>query len=124
MSFFGGGYGSYGGYGGGFGGNRRFEEQYHCYSVAYADKPHLEVRSIASSVLIEEFVSFIDFPTTRMREVPFVHYVSRDGVLTDRDCINFWNDDETNDDNIPTLAQNQSTEIKERRQDLVATIGV
>ena len=21
---------------------RRFEEQYHCYSVAYADKPHLE----------------------------------------------------------------------------------
>jgi len=42
MSFFGGGYGSYGGYGGGFGGNRRFEEQYHCYSVAYADKPHLE----------------------------------------------------------------------------------
>ena len=28
--------------GGGFG--RRFEEQYHCYSVAYADKSHLEVR--------------------------------------------------------------------------------
>jgi hypothetical protein len=23
---------------------QRFEEQYHCYSVAYADKPHLEVR--------------------------------------------------------------------------------
>jgi hypothetical protein len=22
----------------------RFEEQYHCYSVAYADKSHLEVR--------------------------------------------------------------------------------
>ena len=22
---------------------RRFEEQYHCYSVAYADKAHLEV---------------------------------------------------------------------------------
>jgi hypothetical protein len=22
---------------------RRFEEQYHCYSVAYADKSHLEV---------------------------------------------------------------------------------
>jgi hypothetical protein len=22
---------------------QRFEEQYHCYSVAYADKPHLEV---------------------------------------------------------------------------------
>lgn len=31
----------------GFTGGRmpqRFEEQYHCYSVAYADKPHLEVR--------------------------------------------------------------------------------
>lgn len=30
------------GFSGGFGGNRRFEEQYHCYSVAYADKSHLE----------------------------------------------------------------------------------
>ena len=32
--------------GGGFGGGaprRRFEEQYHCYSVAAADKAHLEV---------------------------------------------------------------------------------
>ena len=29
--------------GGGFA-PRRFEEQYHCYSVAYADKAHLEVR--------------------------------------------------------------------------------
>ena len=46
----------FGGPGGGFGGGlpmgaggmmmpRRFEEQYHCYSVAYADKAHLEVRS-------------------------------------------------------------------------------
>lgn len=26
--------------------SRRFEEQYHCYSVAYADKSHLEVRSV------------------------------------------------------------------------------
>lgn len=25
---------------------QRFEEQYHCYSVAYADKPHLEVRKV------------------------------------------------------------------------------
>jgi hypothetical protein len=30
---------------GGYGGSaRRFEEQYHCYSVAYADKSRLEVR--------------------------------------------------------------------------------
>jgi len=45
MSFFGSGYGGGyggGGFGGGYGSNRRFEEQYHCYSVAYADKPHLE----------------------------------------------------------------------------------
>ena len=35
--------GMMGGAGGGFG-PRRFEEQYHCYSVAYADKAHLEVR--------------------------------------------------------------------------------
>jgi ubiquitin fusion degradation protein 1 len=33
-----------GGFGGGFGmSGRRFEEQYHCYSVAYADKSQLEV---------------------------------------------------------------------------------
>jgi hypothetical protein len=32
------------GFGGGYGVSRRFEEQYHCYSVAYADKSHLEVR--------------------------------------------------------------------------------
>lgn len=30
------------GFGGGRGYPQRFEEQYHCYSVAYADKPHLE----------------------------------------------------------------------------------
>ena len=27
----------------GWGFGQRFEEQYHCYSVAYVDKPHLEV---------------------------------------------------------------------------------
>jgi hypothetical protein len=33
-----------GSFGGGFGiSGRRFEEQYHCYSVAYADKSQLEV---------------------------------------------------------------------------------
>jgi len=36
-------------FGGGFGGSfgmpsRRFDEQYFCYSVAHADKSHLEVR--------------------------------------------------------------------------------
>jgi hypothetical protein len=32
--------------GGGFPAARqRFEEQYHCYSVAFAEKPHLEVRN-------------------------------------------------------------------------------
>ena len=41
--FFGGGYG--GGLPAGYGSNRRFEEQYHCYSVAYAGKSHLEVRT-------------------------------------------------------------------------------
>lgn len=29
--------------GGGFPMRQKFEEQYHCYSVAYADKAHLEV---------------------------------------------------------------------------------
>lgn len=51
--FPGGGAGGYGGGGGGpFGGGlhhhhqhhrQRFEEQYHCYSVAFADKAHVEV---------------------------------------------------------------------------------
>jgi hypothetical protein len=27
---------------------QRFEEQYHCYSVAYADKAHLEVHMLLS----------------------------------------------------------------------------
>lgn len=31
-----------GGFGSAYGASRRFEEQYHCYSVAYADKSHLE----------------------------------------------------------------------------------
>jgi len=40
--FFGGDFGG-GGFGASpFGSNRRFEEQYHCYSVAYAGKSHLE----------------------------------------------------------------------------------
>jgi hypothetical protein len=45
-----GGWGGFGGIGGGLGGGaggypamRRFEEQYHVYSVAFADKSHLEV---------------------------------------------------------------------------------
>lgn len=37
------GFGGFGGMGMGMGPPRRFEEQYHCYSVAYADKSHLEV---------------------------------------------------------------------------------
>jgi hypothetical protein len=32
--------------GGGFPTRQVFEEQYHCYSVAYADKPHLEVSEL------------------------------------------------------------------------------
>jgi len=44
-----------GGFGGGFPGappppRRFFEEQYHCYSVAYADKAHLEVGTQGSEV--------------------------------------------------------------------------
>lgn len=41
----GGGFFGVGGFGSGYGAPRRFEEQYHCYSVAYADKIHLEVSS-------------------------------------------------------------------------------
>lgn len=37
--------------GGGYPSVRRFEEQYHCYSVAYADKAHLEVSGAASGGL-------------------------------------------------------------------------
>lgn len=44
------GWGFGGGGGGGYGAVRRFEEQYHCYSVAAADKAHMEV-SLSSSCL-------------------------------------------------------------------------
>ena len=40
----------FGGFGVGMGGMpQRFEECYHCYSVAYADKSHLEVSRVESS---------------------------------------------------------------------------
>jgi hypothetical protein len=48
-------FGGAGGFGaGGFGmmSNRRFEEQYHCYSVAYADKSHLEVRAVIAVIVV------------------------------------------------------------------------
>jgi hypothetical protein len=35
----------------------KFEEQYHCYSVAYADKSHLEVSSLLPLVCLLLFVS-------------------------------------------------------------------
>lgn len=41
-----------GGFGAGYGAGRRFEEQYHCYSVAYADKSHLEVRSYFARAVV------------------------------------------------------------------------
>jgi hypothetical protein len=31
---------------------QKFEEQYHCYSVAFAEKPHLEVRTSVMSLLL------------------------------------------------------------------------
>ena len=43
-----------GGLGGGGYGARRFEEQYHCYSVSVADKAHLEVRAFVVVVAVEE----------------------------------------------------------------------
>ncbi len=46
MSF--GGFGAFGGLGGM---PTRFEEQYHCYSVAYADKSHLEVSEVTFTSL-------------------------------------------------------------------------
>ena len=54
----------WGGFGGGLGGGgygaRRFEEQYHCYSVSVADKAHLEVRSwIAAAVAVASFGVFV-----------------------------------------------------------------
>ncbi len=94
MSFFGGGYGSYGGsYGGGYGSNRRFEEQYHCYSVAYADKPHLEVRFTV-------FVWMEDFRMVIIRHVGCCidewHEQERHSDIS---FSNSWNDDDGDDAN-------------------------
>ena len=41
-----------GGLGGGGFGTRRFEEQYHCYSVSVADKAHLEVRRFSECIYL------------------------------------------------------------------------
>ena len=50
--------------GGAFGSNRRFEEQYHCYSVAYADKSHLEVRKM--------MMSYVYFWITKILGVSYI----------------------------------------------------
>ena len=42
------GFGGIGGHNHGYPAMRRFEEQYHVYSVAFADKAHLEVRLVPS----------------------------------------------------------------------------
>lgn len=40
-------------------GRARFEEQYHCYSVAYADKAHLEVRTCLLLTVVSCYVKFL-----------------------------------------------------------------
>ena len=54
-----------GGVGGGFPGfhqrPQRFEETYHCYSVAFADKPHLEVRLARIRLKHEHWCDFNRF---------------------------------------------------------------
>ena len=49
---------------GGFGQGRRFEEQYHCYSVSFADKSHLEVSTVlylAKLKTIRDLVRIMNF---------------------------------------------------------------
>lgn len=41
-----------GGLFGGFPARQVFEEQYHCFSVAYANKEHLEVSSVVMHVAV------------------------------------------------------------------------
>jgi hypothetical protein len=49
------------GLGGAYPTTRRFEEQYHCYSVAYADKAHLEVRFFDRNRAIKCDISLLYF---------------------------------------------------------------
>lgn len=60
------GFGGMGGLGGGGGHGfptmRRFEEQYHCYSVAYADKSQLEVRPNFACCLAYKWCGGIQHP--------------------------------------------------------------
>lgn len=44
------------GMGGGFPARQGFEEQYHCYSVAYADKAHLEVSGVVQAKMTTCFL--------------------------------------------------------------------
>jgi hypothetical protein len=60
MNGWGGGFGGSGFGAAGYGSNRRFEEQYHCYSVAFADKAHLEVSAFVCvnvGTNIDQFVT-------------------------------------------------------------------
>jgi len=36
----------------------KFEEQYHCYSAAMADKAHLEVSRIRGRIIVRLFLSY------------------------------------------------------------------
>jgi hypothetical protein len=48
----------------------KFEEQYHCYSVAYADKSHLEVSK--QVVRMPLFVRFLPYrPSLTIHPSPF-----------------------------------------------------
>jgi hypothetical protein len=59
--------------GGGFPAARqRFEEQYHCYSVAFAEKPHLEVRTVTVSYTMELWSYGVVLVQCGTVQVPFV----------------------------------------------------
>ena len=56
---------------------RRFEEQYHCYSVAYADKAHLEVSLVSSLEPFSQLLISVVHMSSDDCSVPFHRKVTK-----------------------------------------------
>ena len=75
-------FGGFGGFGGLGGMPTRFEEQYHCYSVAYADKSHLEVSKVT-------FISF-QFPLLNLYRFSQWHSASEGRRQNSTTTVRIW----------------------------------
>jgi hypothetical protein len=85
-------WGGFGGMGGGFPARQVFEEQYHCYSVAYADKGHLEVRVVCVCVrmfgILQNQIMLV--MAAAAKNNGYVHHVSWIFVKRERETVSAY----------------------------------